>query len=159
MSFVYSNTCIGWSMWMMLHSKWNALWKHWHPLHLAWLGAVNEHTEQAGQAKSQVLPLNNYNAKLCQQQTLWAYKQRSFWTGGDEEQMHEMRLFLAVVRPHKPALPPLWVYFFFLCWTDQCIQRYSRAPIAWASIKGSRTKKKNKNDHNKTHAHTKDNTM
>jgi len=53
----------------------------------------------------------------------------------------------------------LHMMIFFLCWTDQCIQRYSRAPIAWASVKGSRTKKKNKNDHNKSHAHTKSTTQ
>jgi len=45
------------------------------------------------------------------------------------------------------------LHLFFLCWTDQYIQRYSRAPIAYSNQK----KQTNKNDHNKTHAHTKDN--
>ena len=42
------------------------------------------------------------NSRLCPQQTLRAYEQRteSFRTGGNEEQT---RLFLAVVRPHKPV--------------------------------------------------------
>ena len=42
------------------------------------------------------------NSRLCPQQTLWAYERRteSFRTGENEEQT---RLFLAVVKPHKPV--------------------------------------------------------
>jgi len=32
--------------------------------------------------------------------------------------MHEMRLFLAVVRPYKPALPPLWGVLFFFFYVE-----------------------------------------
>ena len=43
------------------------------------------------------------NSRLCPQQTLRAYERKteSFRTEGNEEQT---RLFLAVVRPHKPVL-------------------------------------------------------
>ena len=61
--------------------------------------------KQSRQGKPRVeffFPAFPSNSRLCPQQTLRAYKQRteSFRTGGNEEQT---RLFLAVVRPHKPV--------------------------------------------------------
>ena len=73
-------------------------------------GARFSKTVQTGKAKSRqgkpraefFFPAFPSNSRLCPQQTLRAYEQRteSFRTGGNEEQT---RLFLAVVRPHKPV--------------------------------------------------------